>query len=72
MVAYQIQPIAIRNVIQFLSKSLFNAYTYNKRFDIGGPDIMTYREMILNFANIRNLKRGMYIIPLMTPLPLFN
>ena len=61
------QPIAIRNVIQFLSRSLFNEYTYNKRFDIGGPDILTYKEMILKFAKIRKLKRFVFVIPLMTP-----
>jgi uncharacterized protein YbjT (DUF2867 family) len=61
------QPIAIRNVIEFLSKSLFNEYTYNKKFDIGGPDILTYREMILRFAEIRNLKRRIYVMPFMTP-----
>jgi uncharacterized protein YbjT (DUF2867 family) len=61
------QPIAIRNVIQFLSKSLFNEYTYGKSFDIGGPDILTYREMILRFAAIRDLKRWIIVIPLMTP-----
>lgn len=61
------QPIAIRNVIQFLSRSLFNEYTYNERFDIGGPDILTYREMILKFAKVRNLQRWVFIIPLMTP-----
>jgi len=61
------QPIAVRNVIQFLSKSLFNEYTYNKRFDIGGPDVLTYKEIILRFAKIRHLKRGLVIIPFMTP-----
>lgn len=61
------QPIAIRNVIQFLSRTLFNEYTYNKNFDIGGPDVLTYREMILKFAKVRNLIRGIFIIPLMTP-----
>jgi uncharacterized protein YbjT (DUF2867 family) len=61
------QPIAIRNVIQFLSKSLFNEYTYNKRFDIGGPDILTYKEMILEFARVRGLTRAVIVIPLMTP-----
>ena len=61
------QPIAIRNVIQFLSKSLFNEYTFNKRFDIGGPDILTYKEMILQFARARKLKRFIFIVPLMTP-----
>jgi len=63
----QSQPIAIRNVIQFLSKTLFNEYTYDKRFDIGGPDVLTYRDMILKFAKVRNLKRVIVIVPLMTP-----
>ncbi|MCG8310178.1 MAG: SDR family oxidoreductase [Cytophagales bacterium] len=61
------QPIAVRNVIQFLSRSLFNKYTFNKQFDIGGPDILTYKDMILKFAKIRNLRRSVIIIPLMTP-----
>lgn len=61
------QPIAVRNVIQFLSKSLFNEVTYNSRFDIGGPDVLTYKEMILKFAKKRNLKRRIIVIPLMTP-----
>lgn len=61
------QPIAIRNVIQFLSKSLFNEYTFNKRFDIGGPDVLTYQEMLIKFGEIRHLKRWIFIMPWMTP-----
>ncbi len=61
------QPIALRNVIQFLSRSLFNEYTYNKRFDIGGPDVLTYREMLIKFAEIRQLKRWIIILPWMNP-----
>lgn len=61
------QPIAVRNVIQFLSRSLFNEYTYNKRFDIGGPDVLTYKEMLLNFGKMRNLKRWILVLPWMTP-----
>ena len=61
------QPIAIRNVIQFLSKSLFNKNSYNQRFDIGGPDILSYHEMILKFAEKRQFKRAVFILPFMTP-----
>jgi uncharacterized protein YbjT (DUF2867 family) len=61
------QPIAVRNVIQFLSRSLFNEYTYNKSFDIGGPDILTYKDMILRFAACRNLRRHLLVLPVMTP-----
>lgn len=61
------QPVAINDVLEFLSKSLLNRVTYNQNFDIGGPDILTYKEMLLGFAKARNLKRSIYIIPVMTP-----
>lgn len=61
------QPIGISDVMAFLSKSLFNPETYNANFDIGGPDILTYKEMLLNFGKARNLKRRIYTVPVMTP-----
>lgn len=61
------QPIGVSDVISFLSKSIFNQKTYNNNFDIGGPDILTYKEMLLRFARSRNLKRNIYIVPVMTP-----
>ncbi|MBC7556434.1 MAG: SDR family oxidoreductase, partial [Chryseobacterium sp.] len=61
------QPIGIRNVIQFLVKSLLNPYTFNKSFDIGGKDILTYREMMMQFAEVRKLKRYIITVPVMTP-----
>jgi hypothetical protein len=51
----------------FLSKALFNPKTFNENFDIGGPDILTYKEMLLNFGKARNLKRYIYTVPVMTP-----
>jgi uncharacterized protein YbjT (DUF2867 family) len=61
------QPIGVEDVIQFLYKSLNNNQTYNKSFDIGGPDIFTYKEMLLGYAKERNLKRWIYTVPVMTP-----
>jgi uncharacterized protein YbjT (DUF2867 family) len=61
------QPIAITDVLQFLSKALFNPATYNQSFDIGGPDILTYKEMLLGFAKAKNLKRWIFTVPVMTP-----
>lgn len=61
------QPIGIRDVIHFLSLSMFNASTYDKNFDIGGPDVLTYREMLLGFAKERGLKRKIWTVPVMTP-----
>ena len=61
------QPIAVRNVIEFLSGVLLNEKTFNKSCDIGGPDIMTYKQMLLRFAEVRGLKRWIGIVPVMTP-----
>ncbi len=61
------QPIGIRDVLSFLEKSLLNSKVYNQNFDIGGPDILTYKEMLLQFAEVRKLKRWIYTVPVMTP-----
>jgi uncharacterized protein YbjT (DUF2867 family) len=61
------QPIAIRNVLEFLKGVMLNEYTFNKSFDIGGPEIFTYKEMLLTFAKVRNLKRTIITLPIMTP-----
>lgn len=61
------QPIAIRNVIGYLIGVIGNPETYNATFDIGGEEVMTYKEMLLQFAAVRKLKRAIYILPVMTP-----
>lgn len=61
------QPIGISDVISFLSKTIFNSETYNNNFDIGGPDILSYKEMLLGFGHARNLTRKIYTVPIMTP-----
>lgn len=61
------QPIAIRNVIEFLYGVTGKTETYNKSYDIGGPDILSYRDMLLRFAKIRGLKRRIIVVPVMTP-----
>jgi uncharacterized protein YbjT (DUF2867 family) len=61
------QPIAIRNVVEFLIGVIGKTETYNNSYDIGGPDILSYKEMLLRFAKIRGLKRRIVIVPVMTP-----
>ncbi len=61
------QPIAIRNVVEFLIGVIGKTETYNNSYDIGGPDILSYEEMLLRFAKIRGLKRRIVIVPVMTP-----
>ncbi len=61
------QPIALRNVIYYLSHILHKKEAYGKIFDIGGPDILTYKEMLLIFAEVRGLKRKIFTVPVLTP-----
>lgn len=61
------QPIAISDVLDFLMGSLGNPETYNQNFDIGGPNILTYKEMLLGYAQTAGLKRYIYTVPVMTP-----
>ena len=46
------QPIAIRNVIEFLVGVIDKKETFNKSYDIGGPVVLTYKEMLLNFVRM--------------------
>ncbi|MCY7328570.1 MAG: SDR family oxidoreductase [Saprospiraceae bacterium] len=63
----KIQPIAIRNVLEYLIGVLLKEETFNKSYDIGGPDILTYKQMILGFAEVRGLKRHIFTVPVMSP-----
>jgi uncharacterized protein YbjT (DUF2867 family) len=61
------QPIAIRNVIQFLQGVLLLESTFNKSFDLGGHETLSYKQMLLQFAEVRGLKRTIWTVPVMTP-----
>ncbi|MDF0706725.1 SDR family oxidoreductase [Flagellimonas okinawensis] len=61
------QPIAIRDVIQFLTGVLGNEKTYDQSFDIGGPDILTYKDMLHGYAKVRGFKNWIFTVPVMTP-----
>ena len=61
------QPIAIRNVLDFLNGVLLNEKTYGNSYDIGGSEILSYKQMLLKFASVRKLKRKIFVVPVMTP-----
>ncbi|NVK08380.1 MAG: SDR family oxidoreductase [Tenacibaculum sp.] len=61
------QPIAVRDVLVFLENSLQVKEVYNESFDICGPEILTYKEMLLQFAEVRGFKRYIYTLPVLTP-----
>lgn len=62
------QPIAIRNVLVYLTGCLENPDTAGQVFDIGGPDILSYRRLMDIFAQEAGLPRRVIIpVPLLTP-----
>ena len=61
------QPIGISDVVKILIGILGNAQTYNNSYDIAGNEILTYKEMLMGFAQVRGLKRIIWTIPVMTP-----
>jgi uncharacterized protein YbjT (DUF2867 family) len=61
------QPISILDVIFYLKAVLLDKRTFNRSFDIGGPQVFTYRQMMLEFARIRKLKRYILPVPFFSP-----
>ena len=61
------QPIAIRDVIQYLIGVQNRQECFNESFDIGGPNIITYKQMMQLYAKTRGIKLAIWTIPIMTP-----
>lgn len=61
------QPIAIRNVIEFLTAVMLKPACYAQNYDIGCKEVLTYKEMLLQYAEVRGLKRWIFTVPVMTP-----
>jgi uncharacterized protein YbjT (DUF2867 family) len=63
----QTQPLAVRDVLSFLHRSIGRKDLFNKSFDVVGPEVLTYKQMLLQFAAVRGLKRYILTVPIMTP-----
>jgi len=61
------QPIDIRDMINYLLGCLREPATAGLSFDVGGPDIVTYRQMMELYAKVRGLKRLIITVPVLTP-----
>ncbi|WP_373057097.1 SDR family oxidoreductase [Zunongwangia sp. H14] len=61
------QPLAIRDVIQFLTGVIGRKECYNESFDVGGPDVLSYQEMMEQYAKVRGLKLWIWSVPVMSP-----
>ena len=63
----KVQPIAIRNVLQYLVNAIDKPETEDKIIEIGGKDVMTYAEMMKTYARVNGLKRILMPVPVLTP-----
>ncbi len=61
------QPIGIRDVLLYLIAALSLPAGESKVYEIGGADTITYRDMMLRYAQLRKLKRKVIIVPFFTP-----
>lgn len=61
------QPIAVADVISYLAGCLEEPRTAGQTFDIGGPDILTYKEMMERFAAVEGKRLLIIPVPVLTP-----
>jgi uncharacterized protein YbjT (DUF2867 family) len=62
------QPIAIRNVVNYLVGCLEHDETIGQTYDIGGPDVLAYRDLLDIYAQEAKLpKRWVIPVPVLTP-----
>jgi uncharacterized protein YbjT (DUF2867 family) len=61
------QPIAIANVLDYLTLALQEPGSVGRTLEIGGPDVLSYREMMLGYASARKLRRLLVPLPVLTP-----
>lgn len=61
------QPIFVIDVIYYLSHALLQETMYNHTYDIAGPDVMSFKEVLLRYARFRRLRRLIIDVPVLTP-----
>jgi uncharacterized protein YbjT (DUF2867 family) len=66
-VSTRCQPIAVEDVIAYLAGCLADERTTGRTFDIGGPDVLTYKEMMERFGRIEGRNLLILPVPVLTP-----
>ncbi|MFP4191023.1 MAG: SDR family oxidoreductase [Candidatus Hydrogenedentota bacterium] len=61
------QPLGVEDALQYLLEAAENPETAARSFDIGCPEVVTYKELMLAVARELNLKRFMIPVPVLTP-----
>jgi uncharacterized protein YbjT (DUF2867 family) len=60
------QPIAIENILEYLLACLYEPLSVGAIFEIGGPDVLTYKKIMKEYAAARRLKRSFITLPFLT------
>ena len=64
----KVAPIAVRDVLRYLVAVLDLPIDTNRRFDIAGPEVITYREMMQRYAEVAGLRKRLIVpVPVLTP-----
>ncbi|MFJ3823458.1 SDR family oxidoreductase [Streptomyces nodosus] len=64
----RIQPVAVRDVLRLLVGSARMPADVNRTFDVGGPDVLTYQDMMVRYAAVAGLPRRVILpVPVLTP-----
>lgn len=64
----RVQPIAVRDVLRYLVGAARLPAAINRRFDIGGPDVLSYAEMMAGYARAAGLRARLLIpVPVLSP-----
>jgi uncharacterized protein YbjT (DUF2867 family) len=61
------QPIALGDAVGYLADAAQTEATRGQRLEVGGPEVLTYREMMLRFARLEGRRRLIVGVPLFTP-----
>ena len=63
-----VQPIAVGDVLRYLDGALDLPVSTNRRFDIAGPDVVSYRDLMQRYARVAGLKRRVIVpVPVLSP-----
>jgi uncharacterized protein YbjT (DUF2867 family) len=61
------QPISIEDVLQYLVEALKIPAEHHKTYEIGGPDVVSYQDLLHEYARQRGLRRWILPVPVLTP-----
>ena len=61
------QPVALEDAVRYLAGVAGREETFGETYDVGGPEVMTYREMIERVARLRGKRRTIIEVPVLTP-----